>query len=343
MKSKKYLSNSDLLYAMQQRNLVYNYNFLNYSNKTLNTIVTYGLPDGWVYQDGGTNGAIGFDPTSNSCMINKSAGNASMTLTQTISEFPRWMDTLSGQTVSACAVITIPGNTGCQVTFSINDGQNTSSKLEFFSPGERKKIMICLDISSNANTLAVSIGCNASGAVLYISKVYCNIGKIALENLPCIVEGTIGERKQYMSTQVPPVTELSLCAPSVELSSSYTRLNSFLNGKFGVGANRNSLLPDMRGYFSRAWNNGAAIDPDASSRTALGSGAVIGDNVGTVEQDQFKQHTHQLLFAPTGQIPAGPSTALPSINVASGSQTEVSGGAETRGKNISELYTMKWA
>jgi hypothetical protein len=75
MNSNEMLSNDDLLFAMQQRNLVYNYNFLNYSNKVIDTIVTYGHPDGWIYQDSGTNGFIGFDPSSNSCLIKKSSGN----------------------------------------------------------------------------------------------------------------------------------------------------------------------------------------------------------------------------------------------------------------------------
>jgi hypothetical protein len=337
------LNNDDLLFAMQQRNLVYNYNFLNYSNKTVNTIVTYNHPDGWVYNDSGTDGVIGFDPTTNSCMIKKSTGNSAMTFTQTINEFPRWNDLLLGKRVSACATITVPGTLSSEVTFSISDGKSISSKSIYFNPGEQKDIYISLDVSTLANTLNVSVGCNTSGVVLYIAKVYANLGNTPLESLPCIVEGTIGERKQYMSTAVPPAVELSLCNASTELSASYTRLNSFLNGKFGLGPNGNSLLPDMRGYFSRAWDNGATTDPDAANRTALGQGSVVGDNVGTVEQDQFKEHVHQLQFDLSGQIPAGPSAALPSINKALTSNTGKIGGSETRGKNISELYTMKWA
>ena len=33
----------------------------------------------------------------------------------------------------------------------------------------------------------------------------------------------------------------------------------------------------MSGYFSRAWDNGAKIDPDANSRTALNNGKVKGN------------------------------------------------------------------
>ncbi len=337
------LNNDDLLFAMQQRNLVYNYNFLNYSNKTIDTVVTYGHPDGWVYQDAGTDGLISFDPTTNSCILKKSSGNGLMTFSQAISEFPRWQDLLQGKTVSATIVIEVPGTSSCEVTFSLSDGKNVNNNSVFFDGGETKEINISLNVSEKANNLEVIIESSTSEIVLYVHKVYANVGNVALEGLPCIVEGTIGERKQYMSTDIPPAVELSLCTTSIELSNSYKRLNSFLNGKFGVGQNGNSLLPDMRGYFSRAWDNGAKTDPDAATRTALGEGIVTGDNVGTVEEDEFKEHTHGLLFDLSGQIPAGTAAALASINKALTSKTEKIGGAETRGKNISELYTMKWA
>jgi hypothetical protein len=343
MNSNENLGMDKLLFAMQQRNLVYNYNFLNYSNKTIDTLVTYGHPDGWVYQDPGTDGMIGFDPTTNSCMIKKSTGTGTMTFTQAINEFPRWTALISGKTVSASALIQVPGNVGCTITFLLNDGMDISSKTVYFNPGEQKEISISLDVNQAATQLMASITCSTSEVTIYIGKVYANVGAIALEYLPCIIEGIIGERRQYVSTAIPPATELSLCNASIELTASYTRLNSFLNGKFGTGPNGNSLLPDMRGYFSRAWDNGATTDPDAANRTALGQGTVTGDNVGTVEQDQFKEHTHPLQFDLSGQIPAGTSAALASINKALTSNTGTTGGAETRGKNIAELYTIKWA
>ncbi len=343
MQTTEAVYNDELLFAMQQRNLVYNDNFLNYSNKTINTIVTYNHPDGWVYRDSGSGGQVGYDPASSSCLIKKSTGTAVMTFTQALNEFPRWQQTIPGKKVSAAAVIQVPGSAGCTVTFSLFDGMDTSSKTFFFNGGEQKEIRVSLDVSEVATTLVVSIESSTSDAVLYISRVYANIGSIALENLPCMVAGTIGERKQYISTEIPPATELSLCNASIELSPAYSRLNSYLNGKFGTGANGYSLLPDMRGYFSRAWNNGAATDPDAANRTALGKGTVTGDHTGTVEEDQFKEHDHQLQFDLTGQIPAGPAAPMPSINKAFVSNTGKRGGAETRGKNIAELYTMKWA
>ncbi|MBE0391979.1 hypothetical protein [Flavobacterium sp. PL002] len=339
-----FFNNDDFLYAMLQRNLVYNYNFINYSNKIIDgNNIDYKHPDGWVYEDNGANAKIGFDPESNSCIIIKSRSTDVMTFKQTINEFPRWKDLICSKKVSACAIIANVGSLDCEITFSIYDGMNTSSVSAFFKSKEHKEINIVLDVASNASTLVISIQSSSTDAVIYIRKIFANLGSVALENLPCIVEGTIGERKQYMSTDVPPAMELSLCNASAELPMTYTRLNSFLNGKFGKGTNGYSLLPDMRGYFSRAWDNKAKIDTDATKRTPLGQGKVSGDNVGTVELDQFKEHDHELQFDLTGQIPAGPSAAMPSINRMMTSNTVKNGGTETRSKNISELYTIKWA
>lgn len=335
-------STEDLLFAIQQKNLVYNYNFLYYSNQVIGNPTVFNHPDGWLYSDNGNDGQIGFDNQSNACVINKSNGDSLMTFGQNISEFPRWEEQLQGQRVSATAVIYNPG-IQFEVTFSLFDGVNTSSKSVVFNNKETKEINLTQEVNENATKLNVSLTCTTSQAVINIKKVFVNKGAIALDTLPCMVEGIIGERRQYMSTEIPPAEELSLCTKSQELSNSQTRLSSFLNGKFGTGSNKLSLLPDMRGYFSRAWDNGASTDPDASSRTPLGDGSVDGDHTGTVQEDQFKSHQHDLNFNTNGQITAGTAATMTIISLVSGSQTQVEGGAESRGKNISELYTMKWA
>ncbi|UTW61745.1 hypothetical protein KFE98_17300 [bacterium SCSIO 12741] len=334
----------NLLYAMQQRNLVYNYNFVNYSNKVVDTAVTYNHPDGWLYEDSGSDGQISFDPGTNSCIIVKSKGDDLMTFSQSINEFPRYTQVVPGNRVSACAVVNIPGESDGTVTFLLTDGDNTSSLTEVIPAGKTVNMEIGLDVGSSTNHLSLSLQSSTASLTIYIHKVYANVGEVALETLPCVVEGTIGERKQYMSTENPPSGELSLCQPTAELSSSYTRLSSFLDGKFGTGSNGLSMLPDMSGYFSRAWDNGAGVDPNAANdRTALGDGSVKGDNVGTVQEDQVKEHTHSLDYDDSGEIPAGTAASLPSINKAVPSETGKYGGVETRSKNISELYTMKWA
>jgi microcystin-dependent protein len=338
----------DMLFAIQQQNLVYNYNFLYYSNKeTVASLVTLNHPDGWMYEDSGANGEVSFDEGTMSCLIQKSSDDSIMTFTQVISEFPRWQETVPGKKVSALAVIQNPSSasTDFELTFSINDGISTSSKTIPFKSGDRKEISLELNVALGATKLEVNIECSTKKAIIYVNKIYANIGEIALDTLPCIVNGIIGERKQYIATENPPAEELSLCNAPIALTKDQTRLNSVLNGRFGKDGNGYSMLLDMRGYFSRAWDNGSTIDPNATDRTIPGKGTLTGDHVSTFEQDDFLKHDHGLDFTvSTAQSTTGgtgPNTNL--VSSPASKTNEEANGKETRPKNIYELYTIKWA
>ncbi len=338
------ISNSDLLEAMQQRNLVYNYNFLNYSNQTDGNPREWGHPDGWIYIDNESGGQISFDENLKCCKIVTGGTEATdVSLIQFISEFPRWEETLRSKKVSAIAKVGNSGDGPSMVSFWISDGINSQHVNQKLNSGEIKELTLSFEVDSDAFFLKIYLTSNSPGVVIDIYKVYANIGKKALESLPCMVEGFIGERKQYMSTEIPPATEISLCVESYELPNTRTRLSSFLNGKFGLGVDGLSMTPDMRGYFSRAWDNGAKVDPDANERKALGDGTVDQDHVGTVEEDEFLEHVHDLKYKyiSSGQFQTGETPSL--IFSSAPSATEKEGGNETRAKNIAELYTMKWA
>jgi hypothetical protein len=330
------------LYVLQQRNLVYNYDFTLFSNQETNGgTFEYGHPDGWMYTEKGTNGSIGFNTLSNTCKILTANTQTAMSFAQALHEFPRAEVYLQGELVSACMELSVSAE--CTVTLQLNDGQDATAKMLTMSGS--MVLEVSHMVSSNATELVLTLFCNTPGITLNISKAYANRGTFALENLPCMVEGVIGERRQYIATQTAPPTELSLCEISRELTPDHTRLSSVLNGRFGVGSGGNSMLPDMRGYFSRAWNHDADIDPNAAQRSALGDGTVTGDFPGTVEEDCFKSHTHLLGFNKGEAISMGPTpnpTALYIFADPNGA-TQAEGGDETRGKNISELYTIKWA
>lgn len=337
---------NDMLHAMQQQNLVYNHDFLYYSNKEGN-VVKYNHPDGWGYEDTGANGKISFDEGTNSCLIQKSTDDSKMAFSQIISEFPRWKDKLLGKKVTACAVIINPeaAATTFELTFSITDGVSISSKTFLYKAGEKKAINLELNVNEKATKLEVNITCSTPKAIIYVNKVYANVGVIALENLPCIVQGVIGERKQYIATENAPAEELSLCNAIIELSTNYTRLRSVLNNRFGVNSeNGNPYLVNMAGYFSRAWDNGSKIDPDANDRETLGKSTIKGDHVSTLEKDVFLKHNHGLDFSINKTILTGDKGAAIVIDPTSKSKTnDEANGKETRPINIAELYTIKWA
>ncbi len=328
----------ELMYSIMQRNIVYNYNFLYFSNKTIvSSLVDYGSPDGWVYNDQGQGAQISL--SNDSCRIVTSSDEKSiMTFKQALHEFPRWKTKLIGKIVTARAYMNLSDKSN--VTVSLTDGIACNAKT--LQAGGDVVFELQLTINDNAEGLHIIIESASSSAVITISKVYANIGTVAIENLPCIVNGVIGERKQYISTENPPAEELTLCNKPVELDSNKTRLDSVLNKRFGTGQNKLSMLPDIRGYFSRSWNNGSDNDPDASTRKTPGNEQRVGDLVGTVEDDVFAEHEHKLNYSTTPIVP-GDKGAATGIDLTTPSNTEQTGGKETRPKNVAELYTIKWA
>lgn len=327
----------EYLYALQQRNLVYNYDFRYFSNQVE---FNYGTPDGWCYEDKGANGSINFDKSTESCIIKKSGDSSLMTFKQALHEFPRWNQMLLDEMISAKVImnLSIAGN----VSVTLSDGIDSNTIVKN-GVGDFE-VDVQLKINKTAKAVWIAIASATPSIVISIAKVYGNVGAVALENLPCIIQGVIGERKQYIGTEIPPAEELSLCQTPVELSNDYSRLNSVINNRFGKGANGSSMLIDMRGYFSRAWNNGAKVDPDAANRKPPGTGTIQGDHVSTVEQDIFLKHDHGLDFSIDKNILMGDKSSTTIINTASTSKTkETADGKETRPKNIAELYTIKWA
>lgn len=329
----------NLLFAMQQKNLLYNGDFRYFSNQVPNGgVINYGIPDGWLYADSGRNGKIGFDAGTSCCIITKSEGNERMVFSQMLHEFPRWKEMIANQLVTAKVVLSV--STGSTITAKLTDGIDTSAVSK--TGNGNFEFDVQLFVNNDAKKLCLSIESETPFVKIAVLQVYANVGEFALKNLPGTVSGIIGERKQYVATETAPAEELSLCAAPVELGEDYTRLNSVLNGRFGTGPAKRSLLPDMRGYFSRSWNNGSAMDPDAKDRKALG-GTITGDHVGTTEPDVFKKHDHKLKFATDKPILVGDKVSATIINTMSTSKTDPEGGSETRPVNISELYTIKWA
>ena len=328
------------LFALEQRNLVYNGDFRYFSNQVPNgSVIDYGTPDGWMYTDAGQYGNIDFDPETDLCKITKSQDNSLMTFKQNLHEFPRWQSMLLGQNITGKVLLETSSDATVSVVLSDGIYTDTSSKT-----GKGKmEFEVGILMNDTAKSLSIAIESTSAHVTIGISEVFVNVGSIALKHLPCIVQGIIGQRHQYIATETSPTGELSLCNASEELSDQYTRLDSVLNKRFGEGPNGWSLLPDMRGYFSRAWDHGAAVDPDAKDRKALGKSTITGDHVGTLQEDEFLEHQHGLKFSTDKPILAGDKVSATIINTANTSKTDNIGGNETRPKNISELFTIKWA
>ena len=72
----------------------------------------------------------------------------------------------------------------------------------------------------------------------------------------------------------------------------YAKLFSAIGTVWGTADGTHFNVPDLRGRFMRGHDNGAAVDPDAASRTASNTGGETGDKVGTIQLDAVQGHEH---------------------------------------------------
>ncbi|MCB1583058.1 MAG: hypothetical protein R3E90_11240 [Marinicella sp.] len=330
-----------LIMTVNQRNLVYNHDFQYFSNANYAVDpVDYGVPDGYQYMDQGSNGGVNL--VNDHLVITTSNDDQSvMVFKQALHEFPRWQQTLCNQTVTAC--IQLSATSGSSISVLLSDGVNSSIEKRVVEDEDEMIIELQLFVDTHAEELVIQLQSHSNASVITISKIYANIGQVAVSNLPCMIDGVIGQTQQLIATCNPPSNQLSLCQSAIELSENMTRLDSVLNGRFGRGDQGRSYLPDIRGLFMRSWDNGAQTDPNAKERKSLGRGSTIsGDLVGTIQEDVFEKHVHTIDFTIGELKPSGDMAPIyPVINKLQ--ETSEVGGDETRPKNVYELYTIKWA
>jgi hypothetical protein len=73
----------------------------------------------------------------------------------------------------------------------------------------------------------------------------------------------------------------------------YPDLYHVIGTNFGTPDAAHFNLPDLRGRFVRGVDHGAGRDPDASSRGEPQKSGNEGDAVGSVQEEEFKQHRHK--------------------------------------------------
>lgn len=115
-------------------------------------------------------------------------------------------------------------------------------------------------------------------------------------------------------------------------------------------------VPDIRGYFLRAWNHGAGIDKNASERYGLDPDNIIyGDRVGTGERDTIIKHWHNVNAVSATANNSDPEESWladttdtdniygsPPDILMSGLMITQTGDQESRGINFSVLYAIRY-
>ena len=128
----------------------------------------------------------------------------------------------------------------------------------------------------------------SDGETLTAGKLNTNFQtlKTAIASIETIPPGTI---VAFGGTTAP--TGWLLCDGFPVSQTTYANLYNTIGCNFGCsGGNFN--LPDLRGRFLRGRDGGAGLDPDRGTRSAMSTGGNSADNVGSVQGDDFKSHTH---------------------------------------------------
>ena len=119
------------------------------------------------------------------------------------------------------------------------------------------------------------------------------------------------------------------CNGALLSRTTYAALFAVIGTTFGVGDGSTTFaLPDMRGYFSRGWDDGRGID--------------TGRTFGSIQADDFKSHGHTIYINTNKGYSTGGTTWDFLGTYGAGTSTGAAGGTETRPKNIALLYCIKY-
>jgi microcystin-dependent protein len=163
-----------------------------------------------------------------------------------------------------------------------------------------------------------------------------------------ILDGAVTMAKLAAALQaylVPTATELLyagdtapagflMCDGTAVSRTTYASLFAVIGVRHGSGDGTTTFnVPDARGRFVRFTDGTAGRDPDSGSRTAMNTGGATGNNVGSVQEDEFESHSHSYstFEQPNGALGTGASRG---INGAGSTNTAANGGNETRPKNF---------
>lgn len=124
------------------------------------------------------------------------------------------------------------------------------------------------------------------------------------------------------------------CNGAAVSRSTYAALNAVAaaisyGAPFGVGDGSTTFnLPDLRGYFLRAWDDSAGVDP--------------GRTIGSIQADAVIAHTHTINLNTGGQgaTNAGNTAQQVGTNSTTNGQSPA-GGTETRPKNVALMPVIK--
>lgn len=161
----------------------------------------------------------------------------------------------------------------------------------------------------------------------------------------------IGTVIPWFSNTIP--SNFLLCDGSAVQRAQYLSLFLVIGTNCGAGNGTTTFnLPDLRGRFLRGYDQGSGADPDATSRTCPGK--TNGNGVGTYQGHSLYSHNHQISSSAatvdvnyyaaiqTGSTLARAGNVIQDGGWFIGSSSEISGGSETRPKNIACNFIIRY-
>lgn len=132
-----------------------------------------------------------------------------------------------------------------------------------------------------------------------------------------------------------------LCDGASYLRTALPNLFTAIGTAYGTADATHFNVPDLRGKFPRGVSGTSGNDPDAASRTAQATGGNTGNNVGSIQADQFKTHAHTTPVCVITNANGPNILGTASNNAQANPNTSFSGGNETRPINVYVNYIIK--
>ena len=192
----------------------------------------------------------------------------------------------------------------------------------------------------NANVTHNKLADNA------VESINIKDGNVALADLVAAVQQSlcpVGTILPYAGDSAP--TGWLLCNGDYHVAANYPALFTLIGFRFGSSSGGYYFRgPDLRGRFLRGRDGSVGRDADRGSRTAMHSGGAVGDNVGSVQGDAFRSHSHKWLKGLEGDDSGGGGSYKEFTEAPGSSDTviEATGGSETRPVNAYVNYIIKY-
>ncbi len=233
-----------------------------------------------------------------------------------------------------------------------DSAQNSQEQTEYWA-GQASAAASGLAENIHYNDTTVKTVLDSLGELAFLNKIALSqmqeeiinslsqVGDEKLTLLSVAPENWIFEEGQEVSRDEYSV--LWAWANDNNLVISHTNWDAGQKGLFSDGdGSLTFCIPDLRGQFIRVHDNGADIDSDAASR-------VGGDTVGSMQLDDFKEHTHTSYYWNGAASPTQRQNVVSNNGGASSSGTtkgtwisDSSGGSETRPKNMTRKIMIRY-